>query len=345
MKKKLFLLVCLLVVSLMAAGCSSSESKAGGREVDSSVAKEAIDQGKLALADADLEKAKSNFKLALLEDAKNAEAKQCMGLIEKYEKFVAAVDEKDTDTAANTLEQLKADDKFALIEGMAKEPEEKLNGLVAELKELDAKIAALGELYNPEDENSMPDELYLVKSEELLANPLLTPKQKKTVENFKNAATDRANKLLAIEEEKMRAAEEEQAEAAASEATAGVDMPFPIGTSLKELIGSYGDPTYDDYFMGARLVVFNNEDGYYFGDATETVTGFMIANPNIGVFGTHVGMTPAEISGILGEPSGSYLDESETQSFVVDYYMENYKIFFFSDEEGGPTTSVNVISN
>lgn len=139
--------------------------------------------------------------------------------------------------------------------------------------------------------------------------------------------------------------ETEDPEPAADSPAVGVTMPFPIGTPLDELMVSYGSPTYDDYFMGARLVVFNEQDGYYLDEATETVSGFMIANPDVSVFGAKVGMTPAEISAVLGEPGESFFDESETQMFANYYYIENHKVIFYSEEEDGPALSVNVISD
>lgn len=154
--------------------------------------------------------------------------------------------------------------------------------------------------------------------------------------------------LMAIfeDEEMIEEAVAEEPEAVEQEPTTiGLTTTFPIGTSLEELMAYYGSPTYDDYFMGARLIVFNDEDGYYLDEATTTVSGFMIANPNVSVFGAYMGMTPAEVSGILGEPIDSYFDESETQMFVKYYYIDNYKITFYSDQEGGPTSSINVISD
>jgi hypothetical protein len=118
---------------------------------------------------------------------------------------------------------------------------------------------------------------------------------------------------------------------------------FPIRTSLDELTSYYGDPTYDDYYMGGRLVMFNDEDGYFLDDIG-MVTGFMVTNEDVNVFGTHVGMIPSKISSIFSEPSESYFDEHETQTYVNAYYKDNYKIFYSSEKENGVTTSVMILS-
>ena len=119
---------------------------------------------------------------------------------------------------------------------------------------------------------------------------------------------------------------------------------FPVRTSLDELTSYYGDPTYDGYYMGGRLVMFNDKVGYFLDDI-EMVTGFMVTNENVNVFGTHVGMRPSEISSIISQPSESYFDESETQSYVNVYYKDNYTIFYSSEKKNGLTTSVMILSN
>ena len=117
---------------------------------------------------------------------------------------------------------------------------------------------------------------------------------------------------------------------------------FPIRTSLDKLTSYYGDPTYDDYYMGGRLVMFNDEDGYILDDL-EMVTGFMVTNENVNVFGTHVGMVPSEISSIFSETPESYFDEHETQSYINTYYKYNYEIFYSSEKKNGITTSVIIM--
>ena len=90
------------------------------------------------------------------------------------------------------------------------------------------------------------------------------------------------------------------------------------------------------------MVVFYDADGYVLDDA-ETVVGFLVANPDINIFGTYVGMTPSEIASVLSEPAETFFDESETQSYVTYYTIENLKVSYFSETEQGPTTSVLIM--
>ena len=145
-----------------------------------------------------------------------------------------------------------------------------------------------------------------------------------------------------IEDEPEVAEEAIESELAEVPETSGVGTPFPLGTHLNELKNYYGQSTYDDYFMGGRVVVFNDADGYVLDEA-ETVAGFFLSNPSIPIFGTYVGMTPSEIASVLAEPAETFFDESETQSYVTYYTIENFKVSYFSETEQGPTTSVLIM--
>lgn len=259
MKRNLFFGACLMLFSLVAAGCASPEveNKDVQEEENSSIVKEAIDQGKLALADGDLTKAKSNFNLALLEDAESIEAKEWMELIEKYDQFISAVDKNELDQAVKILAELEESDKFALIEGFTEEPEQNLAARLENRKELDSKIAALGYLYDPEDESSMPREDYLYLIDEILTDPNVTPEQKKFVEEFEVKATERADKILAEMEEEMKAAEAEE--------LADYD-PYEWGPGVKEQFEKemvergYADSI--DTIRYEESGIYNNEGRY-----------------------------------------------------------------------------------
>lgn len=123
-----------------------------------------------------------------------------------------------------------------------------------------------------------------------------------------------------------------------------LEAPFPLGTALSELKDHYGEPSYNDYYMGGRLVVFDQE-GYFIDESNETVDGYYFAAPTLSVFGATVGMTGEEINEIYSEKADSYFDTAETQNCVYPYNKNGYKIFFHSKEENGPTTTVIVVRN
>ncbi|WP_226654793.1 hypothetical protein [Pseudalkalibacillus hwajinpoensis] len=199
----------LIVVALLALGCASISNDEKINEDTISVAEQAIDQGKLALANGEIAKAKSNFNLAVNEDTKNSEAKEWVELIDDYEQFITHMEEKEVEKASETLNELKGNSRYESIEVVIQEDADNLNEMVEETKKLTREIEDLKKLYDPHDENAMPDETYLVASDEILSNEYISEEQRDVVKKFKKDATDRANQILAAEEEKMNAANSE----------------------------------------------------------------------------------------------------------------------------------------
>ncbi len=146
------------------------------------------------------------------------------------------------------------------------------------------------------------------------------------------------------EDEKLEEANDDKPEDSAANKT--IDMPFKIGEHLNKLINEYGEPIYDDYIMGSRLVSFEGKERYlkerYFLNEAGIITGYMISSPDISIYGAHIGMTFSEIASILSDPVGMNFDGAETQDYVTLYYIEGYKIFFHSETETGPTTFVMI---
>ncbi|MEH7415770.1 hypothetical protein V7266_10860 [Neobacillus drentensis] len=122
--------------------------------------------------------------------------------------------------------------------------------------------------------------------------------------------------------------------------TSEISTPFKIGAGLSELINYYGQPEYDEGYEGSRLVTFD-KDGYLLDEA-EIVTGYYFSNPEISIYNAHVGMTPNEISSILGNPSESYLDQ-EFGGYSTVYHKDGYEILFRSSKQNGSTTAVQIV--
>jgi hypothetical protein len=97
-----------------------------------------------------------------------------LDVIGRYEQLTAQVENHETEAALKTLEELKGNENYDVIAGMVKEHEQSMELFMAESKILDEKIEELWTIYDPEGENSMPDETYLVKVEEILASPHLS---------------------------------------------------------------------------------------------------------------------------------------------------------------------------
>ncbi|AUD15187.1 MULTISPECIES: hypothetical protein [unclassified Planococcus (in: firmicutes)] len=162
--------------------------------------------------------------------------------------------------------------------------------------------------------------------------------------------TEEAEETEETEETAEEAEEGAEAETAATDAEEqavpedqqGITMPMPLGTPLDDLIAHYGEPTYDDYFLGSRLVMFKEKDGYFLDD-DNNAKGFLVGNPDVSVFDTRVGMTFEEIDEILGAKGEVGYDQSETQYYLNIYYVENYKITYSAETEDGPVVDIVII--
>ncbi|WP_449537899.1 zinc-ribbon domain-containing protein [Ferdinandcohnia sp. Marseille-Q9671] len=124
-------------------------------------------------------------------------------------------------------------------------------------------------------------------------------------------------------------------------ASTDIDAPFPLGAPLSELKAHYGEPTYDDYYSGARLVTFDKE-GYFIDELEETVMGYFFAAPTISVFGATVGMTAEEINKVLAESVEPSISELSGE-YILPYYKNGYKIFFELETKDGPTKLVRLV--
>ncbi|MEZ0481346.1 hypothetical protein [Planococcus sp. SSTMD024] len=165
---------------------------------------------------------------------------------------------------------------------------------------------------------------------------------------------EEAEETKVTEEEETQETEEnaQEAETAASdeegqavpEDQRGITMPLPLGTPLADLIAHYGEPTYDDYFLGSRLVMFKEKDGYFLDD-DNIAKGFLVGNPDVSVFDTRVGMTFEEVDEILGAKGEVGYDRSETQYYLNIHYVENYKITYSAETEDGPVVDIVIIRN
>ncbi|MFC4713679.1 hypothetical protein [Planococcus dechangensis] len=123
---------------------------------------------------------------------------------------------------------------------------------------------------------------------------------------------------------------------------AGITTDFPLGTPLADLLEYYGTPTYDEFFLGSRLVVFDEIDGYFL-DSDDKASGFLIANPDVDIFGARIGMTFEEIDAVLEKEGEVFFDQSETQDYVSLYYVENYRITFYADTADGASQYAIVV--
>lgn len=153
--------------------------------------------------------------------------------------------------------------------------------------------------------------------------------------------SDEPEEEEAVTEETETSSAEEESKGV-PEDQAGITTDFPLGTHLAELLEYYGTPTYDEFFLGSRLVVFDEIDGYFLDD-DDKASGFLIANPDVDIFGTRIGMTFEEIDAVLEKEGEVFFYQSETQDYVSLYYAGNYRITFYADTADGASQYAIVV--
>lgn len=150
-------------------------------------------------------------------------------------------------------------------------------------------------------------------------------------DGVKPPETEKAKEEQPVEPEK-----EEHSQSSSTEIIA----PFPIGTPVSELKAHYGEPTYDDYYSGGWLTMFDGE-GYFIDEMDQTVRGFYFSEPTLSIFGAKVGMTAKEINTLYSESTEPEISDLSDE-YILVYYKNGFKIFFDLESKDGPTTAVMI---
>ncbi|MGG0658352.1 lysozyme inhibitor LprI family protein [Rummeliibacillus pycnus] len=96
----------ILIVGLLLAGCGNSgDSKKNAESVNSTYTK-AVEQGKLALTDGDIDKALASFELALDEKPKDSQAKKYVTQLKKTQEIENLIEDKKYKKAMNQADAL-----------------------------------------------------------------------------------------------------------------------------------------------------------------------------------------------------------------------------------------------
>lgn len=135
-------------------------------------------------------------------------------------------------------------------------------------------------------------------------------------------------------------------------------IEFGIGSSTKTIIEEWGLPDLYDYYTGALFFRYDDKGVIFFTGAILATDGIRFIHDKvkeIGVFkegqtiyNVKLGMTFAEITDVLGEPT--YFFSPETKSDYVDellignwslmYDVGDYIVIFAAYEEDGPVHSL-----
>ena len=128
--KKIWIILTLILLVLGLVGCENS------------VSKKAIEQGKLAMANKEYDKALSSFKLALDEGSNNKEVKRLTTLIDNYKKANDEFEKGNINNANKIMNQIDEE----TIEDSIKNDIDNLKAKISEKEKIDKEILHIKEL-------------------------------------------------------------------------------------------------------------------------------------------------------------------------------------------------------
>lgn len=169
MKPKRLFMPLLIILTIGLIGCQQVGKE--GIENNSTVEK-AIENGKLALADGDYAKSKSNFQLALAEDKGNKEAIDWLAVAEKMELLETYIENKEIEKAEEAIADIKENDHYEAVKSRIEEYESTLTALKSSIEKIDDEIASL----NQKLEEGAYDEV-IEKGDTLKADESITENQ------------------------------------------------------------------------------------------------------------------------------------------------------------------------
>lgn len=183
MKKYVLILFVLLIVL---TSCSQKGSMDALNSKNPDTADKAFEQGKLALANEDFNKAKNNFELAYEED-KKSEAKVYLNTIDLIESFNSSYEQDELKEAKKIQIQLLEDTNYTKFYFMLDENADDLDLIMNIREDIDEQIEGLKEHFDP-DKGNMPSELYLAESQEILDEYYISTEQLNDIYEWREAA-------------------------------------------------------------------------------------------------------------------------------------------------------------
>lgn len=183
MKKYVFALFVLFIVL---TGCSQKDSLKPQKSGNHETADKAFEQGKLALANEDFNKAKNSFELAV-EENKRSEAEGYLDTMDLVEKFINAYEQDELEEANELHVELQEDPYYSKIEFILDGMPEDLELLMEIRADIDEQIEGLIEFYDP-DKRYMPSELYLAESQDILDEYYISTEQANKIYEWREAA-------------------------------------------------------------------------------------------------------------------------------------------------------------
>lgn len=290
--KRVSILIAVLVVVLFTMGCSKDKDE-----------KTELELGIEALDNEEVTKAKEHFNEASEED-KN-KAKEYLDLIAAAEFIDEAMGDDNIDDAIHTYEEIEEHQEFHRVTFIFIDEGERLAEIVEERKRIDEQLRALIAFFYPEDPPMSANELYLLKSGDLLEQEYVTEEQETAIKDFQDAVNKRIAELA-------QGSEKETDKSSAEEDT---DKGEPEGNTNEGNTGGNNSEQNDDKNKEKDSGVLTHEE------AKKSVYEYL--------YGEGAGDSESEESNFKLE-----LDHEDGDIYVFHYYE------LVNDGDGGHTATL-----
>ncbi|KAA0549785.1 hypothetical protein FZW96_00045 [Bacillus sp. BGMRC 2118] len=253
MKKKfckIFLIFITIQIGLI--GCQTTKEKE--TEIRRNIVVEnAIENGKLALADGNFQRSKSNFELVQSKDNNNKEAKEWLLLVEEIEILSNHITNKEIEKAEKVLERLKFSELYSNVKNQIFDYESSLKTLISSIENIEKEI---GELIQKLEEGTFDEVIekgYILKNEkDITINQL-----DKINGIIDNALTKKEEDILVQQTEEQNKKSKENKN---SESTLSLDEMRKLAKEYVDNWNGYNNLLRDEWDSG-NFRVYEFQDG------------------------------------------------------------------------------------
>ena len=243
--KRVIILAILLTVGLI--GCQSSSKEDVKKNT---IVERAIENGKLALADGDFAKSKSNFELALAEDGQYKEVESWLILVDAMEDFSLSLENKEIKKAQKALADIKKNKLHEVFKSQIDYYASTLEALKVSIKKVDDQIVVINELFKEGAFEEVIEEGNDLKKEDNI-----TKRQMARIKRISKEATIEQNKAILAREkaEQEKKVKEEQA------STLSLDEMRSIAKEYVDNWNGYDNALRDEWDLdGERVYEFKD---------------------------------------------------------------------------------------
>ncbi|SFE92075.1 hypothetical protein SAMN05428981_11062 [Bacillus sp. OV194] len=200
--KNLFFIVSMIICAMLIGGCTSTTSKET-KPVENPTVTKAIENGKLATANGEFDKAKSNFELAISEDKKNSNAEEWLSLVSNIQSLETAISTKEIENTDDLLKEIKENKHYSAIKSKVHGYKSTIQELKISKEKKDKEIASLKNQLDNKEYQSV-----IEKGKSMQEDKNIFPSQLTEVKNIVEQAKKKLNEQIVAQQQAEKEAQQ-----------------------------------------------------------------------------------------------------------------------------------------